>query len=135
MVVIMGVNVMLSALALNLVGSAAAPADAAATVSLLLEARNLGVEVWGLFFALHLMLLGLLVFASGYFPHLLGAAIGLGSLGYLFESLSYLVLPGNDVVSMLAAIFLAVSMIGEIGFTFYLLIRGLNAKAWAERAA
>ena len=33
---------------------------------------------------------------------------------------------------LFAMVFLGVSMIGEIGFTFYLLIRGLNAKAYAR---
>ena len=97
--------------------------------------KDTGVKLWGLFFALHLAIMGSLVFVSGYLSKLLGAAIALGSIGYLFDSLSTFVMPGNDIVGLIAMIFLGVSMIGEIGFTFYLLIRGLNAKAYAARTA
>lgn len=135
MVAIMGVNITASSMALNMVASAASPADVADTVDMLLSLRDTGVQLWGLFFALHLAVMGSLVFASGYFSKLLGAAIALGSIGYLFDSLSTFVLPGNDIVSLVAMVFLGVSMVGEIGFTFYLLIRGLNLDAWNARTA
>ena len=135
MVAIMGVNITASGMALNMVASAADPAEIAGTVDLLLRLRDTGVQLWGLFFALHLAILGSLVFFSGYLSKILGAAIALGSIGYLFDSLSTFVLPDNDIVGMIAVVFLGVSMIGEIGFTFYLLIRGLDTKAYADRVA
>ena len=135
MMAIMGVNITASGMALNMIAGAASPADVAGTVDMLLSLRDTGVQLWGLFFALHLAVMGSLVFASGYFSKLLGAAIVLGSIGYLFDSLSTFVLPGNDIVSLIAMVFLGVSMVGEIGFTFYLLIRGLNTKAWDARTA
>ena len=135
MVAIMGVNITASGMALNMVATAASPADVAGTVDMLLSLRDTGVKLWGLFFALHLAVMGSLVFASGYLSKILGAAIALGSIGYLFDSLSTFVLPGNDIVSLIAMVFLGVSMVGEIGFTFYLLIRGLNLDAWNARTA
>ncbi|MBU1174916.1 MAG: DUF4386 domain-containing protein [Alphaproteobacteria bacterium] len=135
MVAIQGVNIALSGLALNLIGAATSPADVAETTDLLLRLRDTGVDLWGLFFAMHLAILGSLVFASGYLSKILGAAIALGSLGYLFDSLATLVLPGNDIVGLVAMVFLGVSMVGEIGFTFYLLIRGLDEKAYAAITA
>ncbi len=135
MVVIMGVNIMVSAMALSLVAGAAMPGDVAAEVSGLIELRDIGVKLWGFFFALHLALLGGLVFRAPYLPRVFGLLIGLGSLGYLFDSVETFAASGNEIVMAVAAVFLGVSMIGEIGFTFYLLIRGLNAERWGARTA
>ncbi len=135
MIAIQGVNIALSGTALNLIGGAADTATVADTADMLLALRDTGVELWGLFFALHLAIMGSLVFASGYLPRVLGAAIALGSIGYLFDSLETLVLPGNDIVAWIAVVFLGVSMVGEIGFGLYLLIRGLNTTAWNAGAA
>ena len=135
MVMIMGVNIMVSAMALAIVSSAAVPGDVSVQVSGLLEMRDIGVKLWGFMFALHLALLGWLVFLASYLPRAFGLLIGLGSIGYLFDSLETFATPGNQIVSLIAVIFLGVSMLGEIGFTFYLLIRGLNAERWNARAA
>ncbi len=135
MVVIMGVNIMVSALALNLIGDATLPADVADEVAGLMAFRAIGVKVWGLFFALHLAILGGLVFCAPYLPKVFGLLIGFGSLGYLFDSAAMLLMPNDGLIALLASVFLAVSVIGEIGFTFYLLIRGLNARQWPIQTA
>lgn len=135
MVAIMGINIMLSAMALSIVSGAAMPGDVAAQVSGLIELRDIGVKLWGFFFALHLALLGWLVLRAPYLPHIFGVLIGLGSIGYLFDSLETFAAPGNEVVIAVAMVFLGVSMIGEIGFMVYLLIRGLNTERWDARAA
>ena len=135
MVMIMGVNIMLSAGAIALIDGATVPGAVADAASQMLALRDIGVKLWGFFFALHLALLGGLVFAAPYLPKLFGVLIGLGSLGYLLDSASALLVPGNEPVAFSAAVFLAVSMLGEIGFTFYLLIRGLNARAFPAATA
>lgn len=98
-----------------------------------LEAHQYGVYIWGLFFGLHLIALGYLVFKSGYFPKVLGLLMGIGSFGYSLESIGEITLTNNEIFSMLVIALLVVATVGELSFTFWLLIKGVNIEAWNKR--
>jgi hypothetical protein len=98
-----------------------------------LEAHQYGVYIWGLFFGLHLIALGYLVFKSKYFPKVLGVMMGIGSLGYLLESIGEITLTNNEVLSTLIIAFLVIATVGELSFTFWLLIKGVNIEEWAKQ--
>lgn len=98
---------------------------------LFLDVHQFGVYVWGLFFGIHLSLLGYLVFKSGYFPRVLGGLMLVGAFGYTLESLGNFVLPGNAQLSMVVIGLLAVAVVGELSFAFWLLIRRIDATQWA----
>ena len=91
-----------------------------------LDAHQYGVHIWGLFFGLHLIALGYLIFKPGYFPRVLGIMMMVGSFGYSGESLAAFAIPNNEIISMIITILLVLAVIGELSFTFWLLIKGIN---------
>lgn len=98
-----------------------------------LDAHQFGVYIWELFFGLHLVALGYLVYKSGYFPKVLGLMMGIGSLGYLLESIGEITLTNNEILSILVIGFLVIATVGELAFTFWLLIKGINIEEWEKR--
>jgi hypothetical protein len=101
-------------------------------VLLALDANEFMVLVWGLFFALHLALIGYLVYRSGFFPRILGVLLGLASIGYFAESYGTILSPGASDVLGIVVVALAVP--GELAFALWLLIKGVNEDKWNERA-
>ena len=97
------------------------------------EANGQVVLVWGLFFGLHLLLLGRLVQRSGFLPRLIGVLLLLAGIGYLVQSFGVLVWPGASGV--LDAAVLVVAIPGELVFALWLLVRGVDADVWTRRVA
>lgn len=102
---------------------------------LFLDTHQYGVYIWGLFFGLHLMALGYLIFKSGYFPKVIGILMMIGSFGYATESLAAITFVDNDLVSTMVIVFLVVAVVGELSFTFWLLIKAININEWNARMA
>jgi len=76
-----------------------------------------------MFYALHLIVLGYVIFKSGYFPRILCVLLIIGAfLGYLTEDLIHFFLPTNFVWIALPGI--VVVAIGEISLCFLLLLKG-----------
>jgi len=96
------------------------------------DANDQVVLVWGLFFGLHLVLLGWLVHRSGFLPRLVGVLLALAGAGYLAQSFGVLVAPGLAGALDVAVMVLAVP--GELAFAGWLLWRGVDADAWQRRA-
>lgn len=71
-----------------------------ALAMLFLNAFSFGWSIGLVFFALHLFLLGYLVFKldySGYIPRILGVLLAIASFGYLIDGSGRLLLPNYDV--------------------------------------
>ncbi|GAA2572906.1 DUF4386 domain-containing protein [Pseudonocardia hydrocarbonoxydans] len=96
------------------------------------EADSSLVLVWGLLFGLHLVLLGWLVYQSGYLPRLVGGLLALAGFGYLAQSLGTLVAP--ELAGVLSTVVLVLAVPGELAFSGWLLVRGVDADAWQRRA-
>jgi len=105
----------------------ATSADALAL--LLLDMHRHGYLVAEVFFGLWLLPLGYVVYRSGYFPRVLGAALMVGSFGYLASFVSTVASPGFE--SGLAPLFAWPAGIAEIAFLAWLLVKG--AKVTPER--
>jgi hypothetical protein len=138
MAVVQAVNLFPQLAALQLLGGARylSAFDAGQTQALALGALDLhalGVHVWELFFALHCLVVGVLVFRSGYFPRALGVLMWIAGLGYALNGLGNLVAPGGAQV--FAAIVGVGAVVGEIPFILWLLLKGVDAKRWQERAS
>ena len=103
-----------------------------ALVLLFLNAYEYVALIWGVFFGLHTLLLGYLVYKSGYFPRALGILLVLASFGYLIDSFGNFLLPQYDELYASTVVLLAI--VGELSFTFWLLIMGVNDKKWQQRA-
>ena len=90
------------------------------------------ILIWGLFFALHLLLLGYLVFQSGFIPRVLGILLVLASVAYFAESYGTLLSPDSSDVLEIVVVALAVP--GELAFALWLVIKGVDEEKWNERA-
>jgi hypothetical protein len=78
--------------------------------------------VWGLFFGLHFLVLGYLVFKANYFPRFLGAVLLVASLCYLVSGFGKILLPGLEDIYGWIGYFSII----EIAFPIWLLIKGVK---------
>ena len=91
-------------------------------VMLSLDIHAYVILIWGLFFGLHLLLLGYLVYKSGYIPKAIGILLVLAGLCYLTQSL------GNILLPQFAGVFTTIGFISmiELAFPLWLLIKGVK---------
>jgi len=75
-----------------------------------------------IFFGIHLVFLGYLVFRSNYIPRILGVVLIITGLGYLLTTLRPYLFPGINVD------FARFTFYGELIFMLWLLIRGSRIK-------
>jgi hypothetical protein len=90
------------------------------------------IFIWGLVFGLHLLLLGSLVYKSGFLPRILGILLILGGVGYLLQSYGHILVPQFDEI--LETVVLVLSIPGELAFTVWLLWKGVDVEKWEQRA-
>lgn len=133
--VIQAANLLFSFLAVLLVGGAGylavlEPAQLDALALLALDANELMILVWGLFFALHLALLGWLVYKSGFFPRILGVLLALAGTGYFVESFGKILTP--DLGDLLSTVVLVLAIPGELVFALWLVIKRVDEEKWHE---
>ena len=88
---------------------------------LFLDMRNSGVLLGQVFWGLWLIILGSLVFRSGFLPRALGVAVMIGAAGYLVDSGMHLILPGRPTVSQFTAL-------GELMLPIWLLAKGVTVQ-------
>jgi hypothetical protein len=99
-----------------------------ALVMFFLELRKHGTFITQ-FFSFWVLLLGYLVFKSGFLPRILGILLMLGGLCYTVSAVLFFLFPNFD-----ATIFGLFAFIGESLFYLWLLIKGVNAEEWKKRA-
>ena len=78
-------------------------------------------------FTLWVILLGFLMYQSGYVPKLLGILMMIAGVGYMADFLVFFLLPQLDV--QLAGL----AFLAEAAFPFWLLIKGIDSEAWVSR--
>jgi len=91
-----------------------------AQVMLFLSAFRYGWDIGLVFFGLHLIVLGYLVFRSGYIPRWLGVLLIVAGLGYSTDSFGKFLLPNYNVT---IAMF---TFVGEVLLIFWLLWKGVK---------
>lgn len=96
------------------------------------EANDSIILVWGLFFALSLVLTGWLVYRSGFMPKWPGILLALAGLGYFIQSFGVLIAPG--LAGPLEIVVIVLAIPGELVFALWLLIKGVDSAAWVRRA-
>ena len=132
MVVIMGVNVLVSAAVLPLITKpdlfvSFTNGQLNSLIYLLFNIHEYGVYVWGIFNVVHIALLGYLVVKSKFIPSLFGKALMIGSIGYLFESMKAFLNIDSLVFGGIVNILLVFSMLGEISlFIWFIFNKKLN---------
>ena len=93
-------------------------------------------DAWSIsfvFFAMHLVLLGWLIFKSQNMPKLIGIVLMFAGIGYLADNLGKLLLENYaEFAPIFMAIMVPASMLGEIGLAIWLLWKGGKEKKWAN---
>jgi hypothetical protein len=106
--------------------------QANALVQLFLDTNAFMIMIWGLVFGFHLLLLGYLVYRSGFLPRILGILLIIGAFGYLAQSYGHILMPQYDEI--LSTVVIVLSIPGELAFTVWLLWKGVNVERWEQRA-
>ena len=99
-----------------------------ALVMFFLELRKYGTFITQ-FFSFWVLLLGYLVFKSGFLPRILGILLMLGGLCYTVLALLFFLIPNIDLM-----IFGLFAIMGEMIFYFWLLLKGVNVEKWEKQA-
>lgn len=136
MTMVHGANLLTSFIVLLLLSGASyltvfAPNQLHALVMVFLDAYNYGFTIGIVFLFLHALILGYLIFKSGYFPNILGVLFMIASMGYLIDSFSHVLIANYKTGPVYLAIPIALA---EIAFPLWLLIRGVNAEKWKNRS-
>lgn len=107
-----------------------APNQLHALVMVFLDAYDYGFTIGIVFLFLHALILGYLIFKSGYFPRILGVLFVIASLGYLIDGFSHVLIADYQKGPVYLALPIAIA---EIAFPLWLLIKGVNVEAWDKR--
>lgn len=103
--------------------------DALGFLSLDLHESGFGIGL--IFFGFSCLIVGYLLFKSGYFPQTLGVLMFIAGLCYLINSFALILAP--NFAGMLFPAILLPALIGESSFCLWLLIKGVNLPKWNER--
>ena len=103
--------------------------QALASLSLALHESGFGIGL--IFFGVSCLIVGYLMFRSGYFPRSLGVLQGIAGLCYLINSFALLLSPAL-ADKMFPAIVLP-AFIGELSTCLWLIVKGVNTAKWDER--
>jgi len=83
-----------------------------------------------IFFGCECLILGYLIFKSGYLPKWIGVLMGLAGACYIFNSFSLVLAPW--LASRIFPLILLPPFIGETSLCLWLLIKGVNPVKWKE---
>jgi hypothetical protein len=137
MTMIHGVNLLTHFIVLLLLSGAGymtvfQPSQLQALAMVFLKAYDYGFTIGIVFLFLHALILGYLIFRSGYFPRILGVLFVIASLGYLIDSFSNVLIANYKTGPVYLALPIAIA---EIAFPLWLLIKGVNVAQWEKRIA
>lgn len=100
-----------------------------AQAMLFLDAHSTGYSIALIFFGFSILILGYLVFKSGYFPKILGILLVVASFGYLVDSAASFLLPSyQEYAAQFSMIVLAPAIVGEAAICLWLLLKGVNVR-------
>ena len=102
------------------------PGQLDALALLFLNVHKHGYDLGLVFFGLHCLMLGYLLFKSDYFPRVLGVLMVFASLGYLVGSLTLFLFP--NYAGAVTPVYVA-PLIGELSLCLWLLIKGVRLQS------
>ena len=106
------------------------PEQVNALVTLFLDAHSIGFTLGIAFLVPHVLILGYLIYQSGYFPKVLGILFFAAGIGYLIDTVGLLLIPSYTTTPPVIQMIIAVA---EIAFPVWLLVKGVNTAGWQER--
>jgi hypothetical protein len=104
------------------------PHQLQALALLSLKLHGYGYVISMVFFGCYCLLLGYLIFRSGYFPKLLGVLLTIGSLGYLINSFAAFLAPAFETTALLIP-----GGVAELSLCLWLIVMGVNVPKWEEK--
>jgi len=107
------------------------PQQLHALVSLCLALHEYGFAIGLIFFGVSCLVVGYLIYRSGYFPRTLGVLQAIAGVCYLINSLALLLAP--PLADKMFPVILLPAFIGELSTCVWLLVKGVNASKWDER--
>ncbi len=113
--------------------SAFDPEQLHALALLFLTAHRYGYLIAGVFFGLHLLVLGYLLYRSELFPAVLGGLIVIAALGYLIESFVFFLVPAYEPIA--STIVVVTAVVGEVVLALYLVVKGVRVDRPATQEA
>jgi hypothetical protein len=108
------------------------PEQLYALTSLSLKSHGYGFGVSLLFFGCFCLVVGYLIFKSGYLPKTIGVLMQIAGACYLTNSFALILSP--TVANRLFPAILVPAFIGEASLCLWLLVKGVNVEKWEERA-
>lgn len=99
-----------------------------ALLSLKLYGYGAGIFIG--FYGIASILLGCLMFLSGYLPRILGALMALGGIGFALSNFAFVLAPAYASPALLLP-----TIVAALALTVWLLVRGVDVSKWQEKAA
>ena len=109
------------------------PDQVHALAGLMLTAHDISFHIALIFFGVACLLIGALIFRSGYLPRFLGVLMGLAGVCYLVATFGALFAPAFG--QAISPWILLPVLVGESAMCLWLLLKGVNVKRWRERMA
>jgi hypothetical protein len=99
---------------------------------LAVKAHSYGFGLGLIFFGCECLLLGYLIYYSGFFPKLIGVLMVMAGLSYLANSFILIIAP--KYASAAFPVLLALAFPAELSLCLWLLIKGVNVEKWKLKA-
>ncbi|HEV7509542.1 MAG TPA: DUF4386 domain-containing protein [Thermoanaerobaculia bacterium] len=100
--------------------------------SLSVKSHGYGFGVALIFFGCVCLILGYLIFRSGYLPKAVGVLMQLAGLSYLTDSFALILSP--SFANRIFPAILVPAFVGEASLCLWLLVKGVNVGKWNARA-
>jgi hypothetical protein len=108
------------------------PSQLHAQVYLSLKLHDIGFGIGLIFFGFTCLVNGYLIFRSGYLPRVIGVMIQIAGLCYLANSFTVLLSP--KIANLLFPAIMIPCFVAELSFCLWLIVKGVNATKWEEKA-
>ena len=108
-----------------------APEQLYAMASLSVKAHSYGFGVALIFFGFVCLIVGYLIFKSGYLPKTIGVLMQIAGWCYLIDSFALLLAPA--FANRIFPAILLPSFVGEASLCLWLLVKGVNLEKWNRR--
>jgi hypothetical protein len=112
---------------------ALAPQQQQALSYLAVKMHDYGFGVALIFFGFQCLVVGYLIYRSGYLPRILGVLMTFAGLSYLTNSFSLLLAP--TFAARLFPFILLPAFVAEVSLCLWLLVKGVNVTRWKEKAS
>ncbi len=109
------------------------PEQLYALASLSVKSHSYGFGVALIFFGCTCLILGYLIFRSGFLPKALGVLMQIAGLSYLTDSFALILVP--TFANRIFPAVLVPAFVGEASLCLWLLVKGVNVEKWEEKAS